>query len=105
RVRWWRLFGVFVALTMVAGACSSDRGEDPAARAEGDGAAEDGGDGGDGGDEGGEDGFGTLPSPCGEGEGGPATEQGVTEDQIVIGYGDDAGYPTSPGLSHETSDA
>ena len=49
--------------------------------------------------------FGTLESPCGEGDGGPATEQGVTEDDIVIGYGDDAGFATSPGLSHETSDA
>ena len=29
----------------------------------------------------------------------------MTEDKIVIGYGDDAGFPTSPGLSHETSDA
>ncbi|HEX6419266.1 MAG TPA: ABC transporter substrate-binding protein [Acidimicrobiales bacterium] len=101
-MKWWRLLGVFVALTMAAGACGSDRGDDPGARAEGEGATEEGG---DGGDEGGEDGFGTLPSPCGAGEGGPATEQGVTEDQIVIGYGDDAGYPVSPGLSHETSDA
>ena len=49
--------------------------------------------------------FGTLDSPCGEGEGSGATDQGVTEDQIVIGYGDDAGFQLSPGLSHETSDA
>ena len=29
----------------------------------------------------------------------------MTDSQIVIGYGDDAGFPVSPGLSHETSDA
>jgi Periplasmic binding protein len=98
-----RLFGVMVALTIMAAACGSDRGDDPA------GADEDGG-----ASSGGEDtatgevaegGFGTLESPCGDGEGGPAGDQGVTEDQITIGYGDDAGYAVSPGLSHETSDA
>jgi ABC-type branched-subunit amino acid transport system substrate-binding protein len=86
---------------MVVGACGSDRGDDPA------GADEDGG----GESSEGEDTatasdvFGTLETPCGEGDGGPATGQGVTETGIVIGYGDDAGFPTSPGLSHETSDA
>ena len=97
----WRLLGALAALTLAGAACGSDRGDDPAAPAEAEG---DGG-----GDDGGGDavagGFGSLDSPCGDGDGGPATEQGVTEDQIVIGYGDDAGYPQSPGLSHETSDA
>jgi hypothetical protein len=105
RRTWLRLLGVLAALTVVAGACSSDRGDDPSAT-------------GDEGDEGTEtappedessgtdtEGFGTLESPCGPGEGGEATEQGVTADQVVIGYGDDAGFPVSPGLSHEASDA
>ena len=101
RRNWLRLFGALAALAMVVGACGSDRGDDPA------GADEDGG----GESSEGEDTatasdvFGTLETPCGEGDGGPATGQGVTETGIVIGYGDDAGFPTSPGLSHETSDA
>jgi ABC-type branched-subunit amino acid transport system substrate-binding protein len=49
--------------------------------------------------------FGDLPSPCGKGAGGGATDQGVTADSIKIGYGDDAGFPNSPGLNHEMSDA
>jgi ABC-type branched-subunit amino acid transport system substrate-binding protein len=49
--------------------------------------------------------FGDLPSPCGPGEGGPATEQGVTESTVTIGYGDDAGYAQSPGLNHQMTDA
>ena len=99
RSSWMRLIAVLAALTVAtAAACSSDRDE-PAAtetdatadQPEDEGAATDG--------------FGSLESPCGEGEGGPAGDQGVTEDQIVIGYGDDAGYAVSPGLSHETRDA
>lgn len=94
------LLGALVALAMLAAACGSDRGDDPAGSDDGaDSAAPDDG------DSGGDDSFGTLESPCGEGDGGPAGEQGVTEGEIVIGYGDDAGFPTSPGLSHETSDA
>ncbi|HET6967764.1 MAG TPA: hypothetical protein VFI44_05780, partial [Ornithinibacter sp.] len=93
---------MLAVLAIVLGACGSDRGDDPA------GADEDGGS-----DEPADeeaangDGFGTLDSPCGEGEGDNADpgEQGVTADQVTIGYGDDAGFPTSPGLSHETSDA
>jgi ABC-type branched-subunit amino acid transport system substrate-binding protein len=104
RRNWLRLLGVLAALILMVGACSSDRGDDPAA-GEGDGdsaGADDGG----GDDEGAaSDDFGTLETPCGEGDGGPATEQGVTEDQVVIGYGDDAGFPVSPGLSAETSAA
>ncbi len=49
--------------------------------------------------------FGDMASPCGPGEGGPATGQGVTEDQITIGYGDDSGYAAAPGLNKEMSDA
>ena len=50
-----------------------------------------------------------LESPCGEGEDGPAPPVPPTRasptTQIIIGYGDDAGYQASPGLSHETVDA
>jgi ABC-type branched-subunit amino acid transport system substrate-binding protein len=49
--------------------------------------------------------FGNLPSPCGEGDASGATATGVTDDKIVIGYGDDAGYASSPGLNHQMSDA
>jgi ABC-type branched-subunit amino acid transport system substrate-binding protein len=49
--------------------------------------------------------FGDLASPCGPGDAKGGTEQGVTDASITIGYGDDAGYPAAPGLSHETSDA
>jgi len=96
-----RLIAVLAALVVAAAACGSARGDEPAAaddensdttEADSDGDIP-------------TDGFGTLETPCGEGDGGPAGDQGVTEDQIVIGYGDDAGFPTSPGLSHETSDA
>jgi hypothetical protein len=90
---------------MVAGGCSSDRGDDPIASGESSGTATDGDD--DGGSD--ADTFGDIDSPCGEAEdpGGVsgATEQGVSDDQVVIGYGDDAGFPQSPGLSHEASDA
>jgi ABC-type branched-subunit amino acid transport system substrate-binding protein len=50
-------------------------------------------------------GFGTLPSPCGKGDGGGATDVGVTADAIHIGYGDDAGFAGLPGGGHEMSDA
>ena len=51
--------------------------------------------------------FGDLVSPCGPAEGTNAagTEQGVTADKVTIGYGDDAGFPTAPGLNKEMSDA
>ena len=49
--------------------------------------------------------FGTMTSPCGKGDAKGATQQGVTDTSITIGYGDDAGYPTSPGLNKEMSDA
>jgi ABC-type branched-subunit amino acid transport system substrate-binding protein len=54
--------------------------------------------------------FGTLASPCGPAEDGAApsggaSEQGVTDSSITIGYGDDAGYQATPGLDKEMSDA
>jgi len=49
--------------------------------------------------------FGTLPSPCGQGSAKGATANGVTDTDITIGYGDDAGYAAAPGLDKEMSDA
>jgi hypothetical protein len=69
-----------------------------------------GGDGGNGGSSGtteaatGET-FGDLASPCGPGDASGATQLGVTDTSITIGFGDDAGYQAAPGLSHELSDA
>ena len=95
---------LLVAIALIAGACSSDREDEPVATDETSDttASED--------DEGDGEGerFGDLESPCGEGDGDNrdnGEEQGVTAEEVVIGYGDDAGFPTSPGLSQETSDA
>ncbi|GGV00082.1 hypothetical protein GCM10010182_16550 [Actinomadura cremea] len=49
--------------------------------------------------------FGTLPSPCGPGDAKGATDQGVTDAAITIGYGDDRGFASAPGLSKEMGDA
>ena len=49
--------------------------------------------------------FGTLDSPCGPGAAKGATDKGVTDTSITIGYGDDAGYASAPGLDKEMSDA
>ena len=49
--------------------------------------------------------FGTLPSPCGPGNGTGATDQGVTDTAIHIAYGDDRGFTAEPGLNKEMGDA
>jgi len=49
--------------------------------------------------------FGTLASPCGPGDAKGATDQGVTDGEIVIGYGDDRGFAQAPGLNKEMGDA
>ncbi|MFE1781703.1 ABC transporter substrate-binding protein [Streptomyces sp. NPDC059506] len=49
--------------------------------------------------------FGTLDSPCGEGDAKGATDKGVTDTEIRIGYGDDRGFSQSPGLNKEMGDA
>ncbi|MCU1377121.1 MAG: hypothetical protein JWN29_104 [Acidimicrobiales bacterium] len=49
--------------------------------------------------------FGDLESPCGKGSAKGATDKGVTDTELTIGYGDDAGFQSSPGLNHEMSDA
>jgi ABC-type branched-subunit amino acid transport system substrate-binding protein len=103
RVR--RLMAVLALLTFVAAACGSDRNDDPTASQSDDGDTSQSES-----DSAGSDRFGDLDSPCGPAEEGEeasssGNEQGVTDDQVVIGYGDDAGFPQSPGLNHEMSDA
>jgi ABC-type branched-subunit amino acid transport system substrate-binding protein len=49
--------------------------------------------------------FGTLASPCGPGDATGATDRGVTNDTITIGYGDDRGFAQSPGLNKEMGDS
>jgi len=87
--------GLVLVAVLLAGACSSGRGEDAGADPTGTDttaptASET---------------FGDLPSPCGPGDANGATDQGVTDTSITIGYGDDAGYQPAPGLSQELSDA
>jgi ABC-type branched-subunit amino acid transport system substrate-binding protein len=49
--------------------------------------------------------FGDLTSPCGKGDAKGATQQGVTDTSITIGYGDDRGFAGSPGLNKEMGEA
>ncbi len=52
--------------------------------------------------------FGDLAWPCGPGDGANADDgsvPGVTADSVAIATGDDAGYPSSPGLNHQMTDA
>jgi ABC-type branched-subunit amino acid transport system substrate-binding protein len=49
--------------------------------------------------------FGTLDSPCGKGSAKGATDRGVTDTSIRIGYGDDRGFTGSPGLNKEMGDS
>jgi ABC-type branched-subunit amino acid transport system substrate-binding protein len=95
---WSRVAAMLAALCIVVGACSSDRAEDPNAEAGGGSTTTESA-------KPASDKFGTLDSPCGPGDSTGGTDQGVTADKVVIGYGDDAGFSVSPGLSHETSDA
>ncbi|MCW2767743.1 MAG: ABC-type branched-chain amino acid transport system periplasmic component-like protein [Nocardioides sp.] len=95
-------WGVVAAgLLLIASACSSNRaGDDPTGTA---------------GTAGGTtapadtglptDTFGDLATPCGAGDASGATEQGVTDASIAIGYGDDKGFTGSPGLNEELGDA
>jgi ABC-type branched-subunit amino acid transport system substrate-binding protein len=102
RTTWLRCISALAVMAFVAGACSSNRSDEPTATGGGD---ESGGSQTTAANNGGATKFGDLDSPCGKGDATGATDQGVTNRQIVIGYGDDKGFPTSPGLSHETSDA
>jgi ABC-type branched-subunit amino acid transport system substrate-binding protein len=98
--RKFRFAWLLLVLALVAGACGSDREDDDAGGDTGAGTTE-----APSGGSGEAAAFGDLESPCGEGEGGPAAEPGVTEDAITIGYGDDAGYTGSPGLNRQITDA
>jgi hypothetical protein len=84
-----------LALAVVATGCGSDRSGDDGQAAAGTGS----------GAPSSSETFGTLESPCGEGDASGATEQGVTDDAITIGYGDDRGFSSIPGLNKEMGDA
>ena len=101
RPKWLRALALLFAFSLVAAACGDDRDDEGAGGDDGEEQAPDEGDGG----EGDAAMFGDLESPCGEGDGGPDSDQGVTADSIAIGYGDDAGFAASPGLNHQQSDA
>ena len=49
--------------------------------------------------------FGTMVSPCGPGRASGATQLGVTDSTITIGFGDDSAAASSPGLNAEMSEA
>lgn len=49
--------------------------------------------------------FGDEPWPCGPGDASGETQQGVTDETIKIGIGDDAGAPVRPGLNEEMTSA
>jgi ABC-type branched-subunit amino acid transport system substrate-binding protein len=97
--RGWRLaVALFVVAALLSAVgCAGRRGADPDA-----GATQV-----QGADQGQSEGasFGDLASPCGPGDASGTTQQGVTDESITIGYGDDAGYQGAPGLNHEMSDA
>lgn len=89
-----KLSAAVASMLLVVAGCSSDRGgDDPS------------GDGSSAAAELPTDKFGDIDVPCGDGDGGSATDTGVTEDSIAIGYGDDSGYANAPGLNEEMGDA
>lgn len=49
--------------------------------------------------------FGDMAWPCGPGDASGATDQGVTDDSILIGGGDDRGFAASLGLNKAQTDA
>jgi ABC-type branched-subunit amino acid transport system substrate-binding protein len=94
RLRAARLGVATLALVLFTSGCAGDReGTDGQTAGSGSTEAESG------------ESFGTLESPCGEGDASGATDQGVTDDSITIGYGDDRGFASIPGLNAEMGDA
>jgi len=92
----WVLVGGFVVASLLASACGSGRrgpAEDASGGATSSSAVESATT------------FGTIEAPCGPGDATGATDQGVTDTAITIGYGDDAGFAQNPGLNHQMSDA
>ncbi len=49
--------------------------------------------------------FGDLATPCGKGDAEGATDQGVTDAEIAIGFGDDSGFQYAPGINEDMGDA
>jgi hypothetical protein len=98
-----RLIGVAAVAALAAGACSSSRGSSSATTAPT--ATTGGGGGATTTAAPAANMFGSLPSPCGPGNAKGATDQGVTDTSIRIGYGDDRGFAGSPGLDQEMGDA
>lgn len=49
--------------------------------------------------------FGNKPWPCGPGDASGETWQGVDDDSITIGIGDDRGFPDAPGLNADQTAA
>lgn len=92
-----------VVLALVAGACGGDRGTDESGVDDGSAATTTAVAAGDT--------FGTLASPCSEGEGGPAPAaggedaQGIETDAIRVGTIADPGFSGRPGLNQELFDA
>jgi hypothetical protein len=102
-----RIVVVMAVLALAAAACSSDRGEDNADLATSDSDASSASSA-----PADENAFGTLPSPCGEGEPGAAPTggeegdtQGITDDSIAVGTIADPGFSGAPGLNQEIFDA
>jgi ABC-type branched-subunit amino acid transport system substrate-binding protein len=89
-----RLAAGALAFAMFTTSCASERSGDDGLPGTGGGQAA-----------GGSKTFGTLPSPCGPGDAKGATDQGVTDAAITIGFGDDRGFTAAPGLSKEMGDA
>ena len=91
----YRVGVAMTALLLVTGACSSDRSDEDPNEDESSAAAS---------TELPTDTFGDLESPCGDGDASGATDQGVTDDSITIGFGDDKGFSLAPGLNQEMGD-
>ena len=94
------LAACLAAVGLLASACGSNHGSSDGSRTTGANTTTTAG-----GDTGGATKFGTLASPCGKGDAKGSTAKGVTDSDITIGYGDDAGYAAAPGLDKEMTDA
>jgi hypothetical protein len=95
-----KLVAALAATAALVSACSGDRGNDPSATSTGGSSAN-----ATAASSNSDAKFGTLNSPCGKGDAKGATDQGVSDTEIKIGFGDDRGYVKSPGLNKEMSDA
>ncbi|TQF68655.1 ABC transporter substrate-binding protein [Rhodococcus spelaei] len=94
-----KLVAALALSAALVSACASDRGGDAGVPSSGSGS------GGSASASASDAKFGTLDSPCGKGDAKGSTDQGVSDTEIKIGYGDDRGFAQSPGLNKEMSDA